>query len=357
MKKVKPMQQTSETCGQTQPSAAGEFSSRPRAAALIIIGGLASIVLAMGMSVSFGAADVELKTIWEAIFHYNPDNMEHQIIQTLRLPRVVGGAIVGACFAAAGAIMQGMTRNPLADSSLLGLNAGAGLMLSVCFAFFPGLSFNGILLFSFLGAGLGAVLVYGIASLAKGGLSPVRLVLAGAAISALLNALNEGVSLYFQVGQDTLFWYAAGVSGVKWEQIAIMLPWFAAALLGAIMISRSITALNLGEDVALGLGVRTGWVKLAGAAIVFILAGSAVALVGGVGFVGLMVPHLARKWVGMDYRWIIPCSAILGSLLVVFADLAARMIHPPYETPIAALTAAIGVPFFLYLARKERREL
>lgn len=336
---------------------ADRFRSRPWTATFILTGGLVALVLGIGLSVSLGAADIHLLVVWEAIYNFNPDLTQHQIIKELRLPRVLGGAMVGACFAVAGAIMQGMTRNPLADSGLLGLNAGAGLMLALCFAFYPGLPFMYLIMYSFLGAGMGAGLVYGIGSLAKGGLTPVRLVLAGAALSALLSAISEGIALYYKIGQDLAFWYAGGVAGTKWIQLKIMFPWVTAAIVGAIALSRSITMLSLGEDIARGLGQRTQWVKLAGAVIVLILAGAAVAVVGAVGFVGLIIPHLTRKLVGVDYRWIIPCSAVLGSLLVVFADLGARMINPPYETPIGAFIALIGVPFFLYLARKERREL
>ncbi|XID96039.1 FecCD family ABC transporter permease [Paenibacillaceae bacterium WGS1546] len=339
-------------------TATGErMRTRPLAGTLVIICGLAALALGIGISISFGAADIRLSVVWTAVFQFNPDLTQHQIIHELRFPRVLGGAMVGACFAVAGALMQGMTRNPLADSGLLGLNAGAGFALALCFAFFPGLPYMYLILYSFVGAGVGAGLVYGIGSLGRGGLTPVRLVLAGAALSALLAALSEGIALYFRIGQDLAFWYAGGVAGTKWEQLRIMVPWIAAALAGAIALSRSITMLSLGEDVARGLGQRTRLVKLAGTVIVLILAGAAVSVVGAVGFVGLLIPHLTRKLVGVDYRWIIPCSAVLGSLLVVLADLAARMIRPPYETPIGALIALIGVPFFLYLARKERREL
>ncbi|MCQ6561817.1 FecCD family ABC transporter permease [Paenibacillus mendelii] len=331
--------------------------SRPWAATFILTGGLVLLACGMGLSISFGAADIPFLVVWEAIFQFNPDLNQHQVIQELRLPRVLGGAMVGASLAVAGAIMQGMTRNPLADSGLLGLNAGAGLMLTLCFAFFPGLPFMYLIMYSFLGAGVSVALVYGIGSLAKGGLTPVRLVLAGAALSALLSALSEGIALYFHIGQDLAYWYAGGLAGTTLFQLKIMLPWIAAAIAGAIVLSRSITMLSLGEEVARGLGQRTQLIKLAGAIIVLVLAGSAVSVVGSVGFVGLMIPHLTRKLVGVDYRWIIPCSAVLGSLLVVFADLGARMVNPPYETPVGALIALIGVPFFLYLARKERREL
>ncbi|WP_240763141.1 FecCD family ABC transporter permease [Paenibacillus thalictri] len=346
-----------DKAGPAGAAPAVRWRSRPWAATLILTGGLAALVLGMLLSVSLGAEDIRFATVWEAVFRFNRHLTQHQIIQELRLPRVLGGAIVGACFAVAGAIMQGMTRNPLADSGLLGLNAGAGFALALCFAFVPGLPYMYLILYSFVGAGLGAALVYGIGSLARGGLTPIRLVLAGAALSALLTALSEGVALYYRIGQDLAFWYAGGVAGTKWLQLKIMFPWVAVAMVGAFALSRAFTMLSLGDNVAQGLGVRTGLVKLGGAAIVLILAGAGVSAVGVVGFVGLIIPHITRRLVGVDYRWIIPCSAVLGALLVVFADLAARMLNPPHETPVGAIIALIGVPFFLYLARKEEREL
>lgn len=350
-------QQATAGQGQARTAAPVKFRSRPWAATLILIGGLIALVFGIAVSVSFGAADIRLSVVWTAVFHFNPDLTDHQIIRELRMPRVLGAAMVGASFAVAGAIMQGMTRNPLADSGLMGINSGAGFALAVCFAFFPQLPFMYLILYSFIGAGMGAGIVYGIGSLARGGLTPARLVLAGAAFSALLSALSEGIALYFNIGQDLAFWYAGGVAGTKWFQLKIMLPWIGAAMIGAIVLSRSISMLSLGEDVARGLGQRTGLVKLAGALIVLILAGASVSVVGAVGFIGLIIPHLTRYLVGVDYKWIIPCSAVLGSLLAIFADLTARMIIPKHETPFGAIIALIGVPFFLYLARKERREL
>lgn len=326
--------------------------SHPIRAMVILFGGLVALVFAIALSISFGAADIKLATVWTAVFHFNPDLTPHQIIREIRLPRVLGAAMVGACFAVAGALMQGLTRNPLADSGLLGLNAGAAFMLALCFAFFPGLPYMYLIMYSFLGAGVGAGIVYGIGSMSRGGLTPMRLVLAGAAVSALLGALGEGVALYFRISQDLAFWYAGGVSGTKWMHLQIMSPWIIAAIIGAMILSRSITLLSLGEEVAIGLGQRTKTIKLFGMIIVIVLAGTAVSVVGAVGFVGLIIPHLTRFLVGHDYRWIIPCSVVLGSLLVVLADLGARMINPPFETPIGALIALIGVPFFLYLARK-----
>lgn len=331
--------------------------SHPIIALVVLFGGLFGLLLAIALSISFGAADIKLGTVWAAVFNFNPDLTSHQIIREIRLPRVLGAAMVGACFAVSGALMQGMTRNPLADSGLLGLNAGAAFMLALCFAFLPGLPYMYLIMFSFMGAGFGVGIVYGVGSMSRGGLTPMRLVLAGAAVSALLGALSEGVALYFRIGQDLAFWYAGGVSGTKWSHLQIMSPWIIAAIIGAVILSRSITLLSFGEEVSIGLGLRTKTIKFFGIIIILVLAGAAVSVVGAVGFVGLIVPHLTRFLVGHDYRWIIPCSVVLGGLLVVLADLSARMVNPPYETPIGALIALIGVPFFLYLARKGGKEL
>ncbi|WP_426452558.1 FecCD family ABC transporter permease [Paenibacillus sp. S-38] len=331
--------------------------SRPVTAALIMIGGTIALLLGLGLSISVGASDIGLHTVWDALFHFNPEATQHRIIQELRLPRALAGAMVGACFAVSGAIMQGMTRNPLADPGLLGVNAGAGLALALCFAFLPNLPFQYLILLSFLGAAAGSGLVYGIGALAKGGLTPVRLALAGATVSALLVALSEGTAIYSHMAQDLVFWHAGGMAGAKWLQVQMMAPWVIAGVIGALLLSRSVTMLSLGEEMAVGLGIRTGWIKLCGSVLVLVLAGAAVSAVGPIGFVGLVIPHMARYFVGSDYRWIVPCSAILGGLLMVFADIGARMVNPPFETPIGAVIALLGVPFFIYLARRERREL
>ncbi len=331
--------------------------SHPAIAAIIIVGGLIALIFALALSVAVGAVHIKLTIVWQALFNFDPNITKHNIIWELRIPRAIAGALVGASFAVAGAIMQGMTRNAMADSGLLGLNAGAGFALALCFALFPGGSYLSLMLFSLLGAAVGAGLVFGISSMNKGGLSSARLILAGAAVTALLIALSEGVALYYHVGQDLAFWYAGGMAGIEWTQIAMIAPWIIGALIGAMLLSRSITLLSLGDDVAIGLGIRTRWVKLVCMLVVLILAGASVSIVGSVGFVGLIIPHAARYLVGVDYRYIIPCSAVLGSLLIVVADIGARMINPPYETPVGALIALIGVPFFLYLARREGRQL
>lgn len=348
---------THSASGSPHTGAAKPLQSRPAAAVMILILGIGAILFGLALSVSVGAADIRLATVWEAVFRFNPDLQQHQIIRELRIPRALAGALVGACFAVAGAIMQGMTRNPLADSGLLGLNAGASAALALTFAFAPSVSFLYIMLYCFIGAAAASLMVFGIGSLSYSGLTPLRLTLAGAAVSALLLAVSQGVAILFNLSQDIAFWMAGGVGGANWTQLKIMTPWIAGALIAALLLSRSITLLSLGQEVAAGLGQRTRLVQLAGMIIVVILAGAAVSTVGPIAFVGLMIPHITRYLVGVDYRWIIPCSAVLGSLLMVFADIAARMINAPYETPIGALIAVIGVPFFVYLASKRKGEL
>jgi ABC-type Fe3+-siderophore transport system, permease component len=322
---------------------------------IILIAGIPLLFLIMAFSVTKGAAEISLSTVGEAFFNFDNKNPQHLMVIDLRVPRVIASALVGSALAVAGAMMQGMTRNPMADSGLMGLNAEAGFALSISFAFFPEMNYLGIVLFSFIGAALGGGMVSAIASLGKGGLNPMRMVLAGAAVSALLVSLSQGIAIYFNLAQDIMFWTVGGVAGSNWLQIKMMAPLILAALLGAVILSRFISVLSLGEDVARGLGMNIALVTAICAVIVLLLAGAAVAVVGAVGFVGLMIPHLARYLVGVDYRWIIPSSAVLGALLMVLADLGSRMINPPTETPIGALIALLGVPFFLYLARKQGR--
>lgn len=328
-----------------------------KATTLVIPGGLFLLVISIALSLTQGVSPIPLSAVWDALLHFNPESIQHLIIHDLRLPRVLASALVGAAFAVAGAVMQGITQNPMADSGLMGLNAGSSFVLALCFAFYPGLSYILIILYSFLGAAVSSGLVYGISSLQKGGSTPMRLVLAGIAVSALFTALSHGIAIYFGVAQDIMFWMVGGVAGTTWQQLYILFPCIAVALIFALLLSPSISLLSLGEEVAQGLGLRTTIVKLTANLVVLMLAGASVSVVGAVGLVGLIIPHLARYLVGANYVWIIPASAVLGSLLLVLADLGARMLNPPFETPIGALIAFIGIPFFLYLARKQKGEM
>lgn len=337
-------------------AAANDRKGRLRPSFLICLA-LAGILAGIAVSVATGAASIPLAVVAGAFFGYDTDPVQQYTILSVRLPRALAAVIVGGALAVSGAIMQGITRNPLASPGIMGVSAGSGFAVVVAFVFFPALSYHAMIAVSMAGAAAGASVVYGAGSLASRAVSAhaahVKLALAGAAVSALFGALSEGLQLYYGIAQELMLWYAAGISGVKWAHVQTVLPWFAAGLAGAWLLSGSVTLLGLGEDAAAGLGLRVRRVKLLGALTVFALTGSAVAIAGPIGFIGLIVPHLTRFLIGIDYRWVIPCSALLGGLLLLTADTLARLVNPPQETPVGVLTAVLGVPFFLYLARKE----
>ncbi len=318
---------------------------------------LVVLVLSIIVSITNGGIRIPFIEVKESIYNFDKTNTNHLIVRDLRIPRVIAGALVGAAFAVAGGMMQGMTRNPMADSGLLGLNAGAGFALAICLAFFPEASYMQIIMFSFLGAGLGTFLVNFIASFKSGKNSAMKMVLVGAAVSAFLSALGQGIALYFDIQRNIMFWTAGGVAGSTWEQIRLISPWIIGALVGSFIMAKSVSILSLGEDVAMGLGLNTRMVNILCSLIVLILAGGSVAVVGAVGFIGLVIPHIARYLVGVDYRRVLPTCSLLGAILMVLADLGARTISPPFEMPVGVLTALIGVPFFLYLARSKGSEL
>ncbi|MED3484068.1 iron ABC transporter permease [Bacillus toyonensis] len=309
------------------------------------------------LAISFGAKDIHLQTVWVAVLDYNPKLTQHQIIYELRLPRVIGAAVVGAAFAVAGAVMQGVTRNPLADAGVLGINAGAMFVVALSFAFFPHMPYSYLMIVSFIGAVLSTVLIFVIGSATSGGLTPMRLTIAGAVMAALLHSLSSGVAIYYDLSQDLAFWYAGGVAGVKWEHLKFLVPIILITIIFAIVLGRSISLISMGDDVATNLGVKKNRTRILGMIIVVILAGVSVSAVGSIGFVGLVIPHIARKLVGVNYRLIIPMSALLGAMLLVVADLGARTVNPPKELAIGIMVALVGVPFFLYIARKVGREL
>lgn len=323
----------------------------------VLLLSIVGLAVSMFLAISFGAKDMTIGTVWTAVTQYNPALTTHQIIHELRLPRVIAAAVMGAAFAVAGALMQGVTRNPLADAGILGVNAGATFMVALSFAFFPNVPYTALVLLSFAGASLSALFIFALSSTTAGGMTPLRLTIAGAVVAALLHSLSSGVAIYYQLSQDLAYWYAGGVAGVKWSQLKLLVPVITVTLVWSLLMSRSLSLISLGDEVAANLGVRTKRVRLLAMIAALILAGVSVSAVGAIGFVGLVIPHISRKLVGVDYRFVIPVSALLGAVLLVFADLGARMVNPPRELAIGVMVALVGVPFFLYLAHKERRSL
>ncbi|PFQ79424.1 FecCD family ABC transporter permease [Priestia megaterium] len=316
-----------------------------------LIGALLVFIIMFGYSMIFGAADISIKDVWLALSSSSV-NEQVSIIRDIRLPREIAAVFVGAALSVSGAIMQGMTRNPLADPGLLGLTSGANAALAVTIAFIPSVNYLGITIACFIGAAVGAILVFGIAAIKRGGFSPLRIVLAGAAVSAFLYAMGEGVGIYFKISKDVSMWTAGGMVGTSWEQLQIIVPFIVGGIFIALLLSRQLTILSLNEEVAVGLGQQTTKVKTILFVVMILLAGASVALVGNMVFIGLMIPHIVRGIVGTDYRYIIPMSAVTGAAFMLLADTLGRTVSAPYETPIAAVVSMIGLPFFLVIVRK-----
>ncbi|WP_409251700.1 FecCD family ABC transporter permease [Bacillus sp. SCS-153A] len=325
--------------------------------AVIMAGGSIILACTMALSILYGASDIDLLTIWLSLTQFDASIPSHQIIMNLRIPRILAGALIGAALAVSGSIMQGMTRNPLASPSIMGVTAGAMFMMAIALALMPSASTLTLMMWAFLGAGIGTSVVFLVGSISKSGLTPAKLALAGTAVTALFTSISSAITIHFNIAKDISFWYAGGLSGIQWVHINLLAPVTLVGMIIALMLGRSISALSLGEDMARGMGHRTSLIKFIGTVVVMLLTGAAVSVSGTIGFIGLVIPHITRFLVGADYRFIIPCSAVLGGILLVAADTLSRMINPPFETPVGTVTALVGVPFFLYLARKEGRNI
>ncbi|WP_409295593.1 FecCD family ABC transporter permease [Peribacillus sp. SCS-26] len=317
----------------------------------------AGLLLFAGMffaALTLGAADTTVRDVWLALTTSAKTDAV-LILREIRIPREVGAMVSGAALAVAGAIMQGMTRNPLADPGLLGLTAGANAALAITLAFIPSADFIVITIASFIGAAAGTAFVFGLGSLNRGGFSPLRIVLAGAAVSAFLYAVAEAVSYLFKLSKDVTMWTSAGTAGTSWSQLQIIVPVIMGGIIISFILSKQLTVLSLSEETAIGLGQNIPKIKAVLFAVIILLAGAAVALVGNLAFIGLMIPHIVRAVVGMDYRYVIPMSAICGATFMLLADTLGRTIYAPYEVPAAAIVAAMGLPFFLFIVRKGGR--
>jgi iron complex transport system permease protein len=316
-----------------------------------LIAGFLVLLVCLVVSVAYGAADISWQTVYESLIAFD-NSREHLIIRTIRLPRSLLAMIVGASISTAGAIMQGITRNPLADPGILGINAGAAFAVVMAIFFFGASSPSSYIWYAFAGAGITAVTVYFLAALGRSGITPLNLTIAGAAIAAFLTSLTTAMLI---ISQQTLeeirFWLVGSLAGADKSLILQILPYACLGMLLTLIISQQITILSLGEDVARGLGQQTVWVKIVAAVCVLLLNGSAVAVAGSIGFIGLVVPHLVRFWVGVDYRWILPYSAVFGAILLLISDVVARSIAQPQEIPVGIMTALVGAPFFIYLAK------
>lgn len=306
-------------------------------------------------SLRYGYLSIGWQDMIDSIAAYNEADMDQVAARTARLPRALIAAAVGGSLALAGAVLQSATRNPLASPSVLGVNAGASLAVVAAITVFEVRETEPLMWAAFLGAAFAAGAVYALGAMGRDGLTPLKVVLAGAAMTALFSSMTQGLLVHNETGlQEVLFWLAGSVAGRTTEMLLPVLPYMAAGWGLAFALSRQWNVLAIGEESAKGLGQRLNFVKAAAGLIVILLAGSAVAVAGPIGLIGIIIPHIARRFAGNDYRWLLPYSAALGACLLLLADLAARFIVFPMEVPVGIMTAALGAPFFISIARRER---
>lgn len=319
--------------------------------AVILVMAPAVCLLLMGASILYGAKNITMNTVWDAIVAFDPNSVDHQIIRSSRLPRVIGAMLIGAFLAVSGALMQGMTRNYLASPSIMGVSDGSVFAVTLFMVLMPNASSGLYIVSSLVGSAMGAAVVFGLAWLIPGGMRPVQLAILGTVIGTFLSGTAEAIAAYFQISQTVSFWYNARLHAMDPELIKLSIPFAVAGLALALTLSKSVTLLSLGDDTAKGLGVRPWIIKALAMLAVVIQTGVSVALAGKVAFVGLIIPHIARYLSGSDYRWIVPVSGVLGGLFLALCDILARFVNYPFETPVGVITSIIGVPFFLYLIK------
>ena len=313
--------------------------------------GLVAVALA---STAYGSKPITLGTVLDAFFAFDGSN-DHLIVRSLRVPRTLIGIAVGAALGLSGAVMQGVTRNPLAGPGILGVNAGAALAVVVAIYAFGVGSLSVYVWFAFVGAAVASVVVYALGSLGRDGATPVKLALAGAAVSALLGALTTAVLLIDVATLDQFrFWVVGSLAGRDAAILGLVTPFLVVGAVLGFASARALNTLSMGDDVARSLGQRVGLVRFAGALAVIMLTGAAVAAAGPIGFVGLTVPHVARAICGPDYRWVLPYSALLAPILLLGADIVGRVVARPGELQVGIVTAVLGAPFFIALVRRRK---
>ncbi|KON66977.1 iron ABC transporter [Peribacillus butanolivorans] len=303
-------------------------------------------------SIVYGYTNTTWQMAIDAFTHFNGSN-EHIVIQSVRFPRALIASAVGASLAISGVLMQTLTKNPLASPDIFGVNAGAGLAVVTGVTIFGISNLQVFTWLSFIGAAIAAVSIYMIGSMGRGGLTPMKLTLAGAAMTAMVSSLTQGLLVSNEaLLEQVLFWLAGSVSGRSLDNLTAVFPYLAVGWVLALITSGKMNVLSMGEDVAKGLGLNIVFLKIVLGLVVILLAGGSVAVAGPIGFIGIVVPHLTRFIVGIDHRWLIPFAGLLGAVLLLTADIISRYILMPQEVPVGVMTAIIGTPFFIYIARK-----
>jgi iron complex transport system permease protein len=316
---------------------------------LLAVAGLAATCV---LSVTLGSRTIPLETVWQALFDFDPSSAAQEVVRELRVPRTCLGLLVGAALGLSGTLLQGVTRNPLADPGIMGISAGAAAFVVFGIMVLGAQELYAYVWLGFLGAGLATVVVYGVASLGREGATPVKLALVGAALTAGLTSITNAIVLLDAAALDALRAWQVGTLGGRFSPVMWqVLPFIVVGSVAALACGRALNGLALGEDVARALGLRVGWSRFVLFASVAVLAGAATAACGPIAFLGLAVPHLARMICGPDYRWILCYSVVLGPIVLLLADILGRLVLPSGELQVGVVLGVLGGPIFIALVR------
>ncbi|KAM9863846.1 iron ABC transporter permease [Leucobacter sp. BZR 635] len=329
--------------------------SAARRTALLMAASLAALVVTAVLGLGLGSSRIDPATVVSAIFDYDPSNDAHLVVVLSRLPRIVLGIVVGAALGLAGTLMQSVTRNPLADPGILGVNAGASLAVVIAIAFLGIDNVSGYIWFAFVGAAVAATVVYLLGSARGNAGTPVRIALAGTAVSIVIGALTQMILISNEAAFNSFrFWSIGSLQGRDFEVILTVAPFIAVGILASFLLIAPLNAITLGDDVATALGTHTGSARIGSALAVVLLAGAATAAAGPIGFIGLGAAHIARFFTGNEHRRLIPASVILGSTLLVLADTLGRASVAPAELQTGVAAALFGGPLFVALVRSRK---
>ncbi|MFC9427038.1 FecCD family ABC transporter permease [Streptomyces sp. NPDC056987] len=341
------------TAGTRRPPGAAVTRRPAGARTLWLLAALLVLAAIMVASLAFGSRDVAWSDVWAALG--GADDSLERAAATKRLPRTVLAAVIGAALGLAGCVMQGVTRNPLADPGILGVNMGASLAVVTGVAYFGLTSPTSYVWVAIVGAGLSALFVYTVGTIGRGGTTPLKLALAGAATSAAFASLVSAVVLpRNDIAGSFRLWQIGGVGGASFERVGQVLPFLLVGFAVCLLSARALNSLALGDELAAGLGERVAVARAMAALGAVVLCGAATSVTGPIAFVGLVVPHVCRLLAGVDHRWLLPFSALLGASLLTAADVVGRVVARPAEIDVGIVTALIGAPFFIYIVRRQK---
>ena len=320
---------------------------------IFLICSLLLLVVGLVLAVRLGSVHIAFSDIFNSIFNYS-ETLELMLVRDVRIPRALSVLMTGGILGVTGAMIQGVTRNPIAEPSILGVSQGATLVIAIFYAAGIGITTKNVMIASFIGALITGLIVLGFISKKANNNSIAKILLAGTAMSTFFVSLTTVIGLLTNQSQMIGFWVSGGFRNATWADFKLVFIVGIIGLIITMILSPKINILNLGDDVAIGLGESPEKIRFITLMVMIPMIAAAVAVGKNIAFVGLIIPQVVRKILGEDYRKNIPCSFLLGAVLLTYADIAARMLFNPYETSIGVFTAIIGIPFFISVARKER---